>query len=256
MRAVVVGASSGLGRCIGVGLGKRGTDVALLARRPDLLAAAAAEAGPNALAIECDVTDADSVASAIGKAVAEMGGIDALVYTPAVGPLKFLVDTDAATWRKVFDTNVIGASVVTAAVIPHLTESHGRAVYLSSVAGSLTPPWPGLGAYAVSKAALDKLIEAWRIEHPHIGFTRCIVGDCFGGEGDAMTQFPMASEWDFDLLNELHPVWEARGLLAGCFIDAEDLVDGVDAVLRSGPSVAMQSITLAPRPPAQEKRNE
>src|SRR5438270_1223053 len=183
VRAVVVGASSGLGRCLGVGLGQRGARVALLARRRELLASAAAEAGAGALAIECDVTEPDSVAWAIGKAAAELGGIDALVYTPAIGPLARLVHTDAATWHKVFDTNVTGAAVVTAATIPHLTESHGIAVYLSSVSASLTPPWPGLGAYAVSKAALDKMIEAWRVGHPHIGFTRCIRGHRGRGEG-------------------------------------------------------------------------
>jgi hypothetical protein len=106
----------------------------------------------------------------------------------------------------------------------------------------------------VSKAALDKLIEAWRVEHPDVGFTRCIVGDCTGGDGDSATEFPMASDWDFDLLGELHPVWEARGLLAGCFIEVEELVDAVDAVLRSGKSVATPSITLAPRPPATTER--
>jgi NADP-dependent 3-hydroxy acid dehydrogenase YdfG len=57
MRAVVVGASSGLGRCIGVGLGQRGAPVALLARRHDRLVDAAKEAGAGALAIRCDVTD-------------------------------------------------------------------------------------------------------------------------------------------------------------------------------------------------------
>jgi NAD(P)-dependent dehydrogenase (short-subunit alcohol dehydrogenase family) len=250
MRAVVVGASSGLGRCIGVGLSQRGAAVALLARRRDLLDGAVAEAGSDARAIECDVTDSSSVAAAIGKAAADLGGIDALVYTPAIGPLARLVDTDAETWAKVFATNVTGAAVVTAAAIPHLTESHGTALYLSSVSASVTPPWPGLGAYGVSKAALDRMIEAWRVEHPGVGFTRCIVGDCFGGEGDSMTQFPMASEWDMDLLAELHPVWEAKGLLAGCFIDSGDLVAAVDAVLRSGKSIGTTSITLAPRPPA------
>jgi NAD(P)-dependent dehydrogenase (short-subunit alcohol dehydrogenase family) len=250
VRAVVVGASSGLGRCIGVGLAKRGAQVALLARRKERLDDAAAEAGPGALAIECDVTDEASVASAIGKAAAELGGIDALVYTPAIGPLARLVDTDAETWHKVFDTNVTGAAVVTSAAVPHLTASSGTALYLSSVSASLTPPWPGLGAYAVSKAALDKMIEAWRVEHPTVGFTRCIVGDCTGGDGDSATAFPSASGWDFDLLGELHPVWEARGLLAGCFIDVEELVNAVDGVLQTGHSIAMPSITLAPRPPA------
>src|SRR5204862_7969288 len=138
-----------------------GAQVARLARRRERLDGAAAEAGPGAVAIECDVTDQASVTSGIAKAAAELGGIDALVYTPAIGPLARLVDTDAETWRKVFETNVTGASIVTAAAIPHLTESHGGAVYLSSVSASLPPPRPGLGAYGVSKAAPDKLIEAW-----------------------------------------------------------------------------------------------
>ena len=254
MRAVVVGASSGLGRCIGVGLGQRGAHVALLARRRERLETAAADAGAGALAVECDVTEPESVTSAIAKAAADLGGIDALVYTPAIGPLARLVDTDAETWRAVFDTNVTGAAVVTAAAIPHLTESHGIALYLSSVSASLTPPWPGLGAYAVSKAALDKMIEAWRVEHPDVGFTRCIVGDCTGGEGDSMTEFPVASGWDFDLLGEFHPIWEEQRLLAGCFIDVEDLVNAVDGVLRAGKSLDTASITLAPRPPAARVR--
>ncbi|MBV9254966.1 MAG: SDR family NAD(P)-dependent oxidoreductase, partial [Actinobacteria bacterium] len=56
MRVVIVGASSGLGRCIGTGLGQHGHQVALLARRHDRLVDAAKEAGPGALAIACDVT--------------------------------------------------------------------------------------------------------------------------------------------------------------------------------------------------------
>jgi NAD(P)-dependent dehydrogenase (short-subunit alcohol dehydrogenase family) len=229
-----------------VGLGQRGAQVALLARRRDRLEAAAVEAGSGAVSIECDVTDEASVASAIGKAAAGLGGIDALVYTPGIGALGRLVDTDAATWRRVFDTNVTGAALVTAAAIPHLSASRGTALYLSSVTASLTPPWPGLGAYGVSKAALDRLVEAWRVEHPDIGFTRCVVGDCTGGEGDGMTGF--ANDWDMDLLTEFHRIWTARGLLTGSYIDVEHLVIAVDAVLRGGASMSVPSITLAPRP--------
>ena len=128
--------------------------------------------------------------SAIDEAVEGLGGLDALVYTPAIGPLGHLVDLDADTWGRVFATNVTGAALVTAAAVPHLQESAGTAVYLSSVSAALTPPWPGLGAYAVSKAALDKLVEAWRAEHPHVAFTRLVIGDCIGGEGDSQTHSP------------------------------------------------------------------
>jgi NAD(P)-dependent dehydrogenase (short-subunit alcohol dehydrogenase family) len=242
---VVVGASSGLGRCIGIGLGQRGGQVALLARRRARLDDAAKEAGPGTLVVECDVTDETSCRDAIAEAAAGLGGIDALVYTPGIGVLAKMVDTDADAWRRTFETNVIGASLVTAAALPHLAESSGCAVYLSSVSGSLTPPWPGLGAYAVSKAALDKMVDAWRTEHPRIGFTRVVVGDCAGGEGDAMTGFP--TDWDLDLMAEVHPIWMARNYMAGDLMDVEHLVAMVHTVLERGSNLSVPSITVAPR---------
>jgi NAD(P)-dependent dehydrogenase (short-subunit alcohol dehydrogenase family) len=245
VRAIVVGASSGLGRCIGVGLAQRGAQVALLARRKDNLEDAARQAGSDTLAIACDVTDDASCRAAIAEASAGLGGIDALVYAPGIGPLARIADTDVATWRRVFDTNVIGAATVTSAAIDDLTASGGTAAYLSSVSASLTPPWPGLGAYAVSKAALDKLVEAWRAEHPQVGFTRVVVGDCGGGEGDAQSQFPL--EWDMDLAMELYPVWSARNYLSGSLIDVEHLINVVDGVLRGGSTLSIPSVTVAPR---------
>ena len=250
MRTVVVGASSGLGRCIAIGLAHRGARVAMLARRKARLEAAATEAGPESLAIECDVTDEESCRAAIEEAARSFGGIDALLYTPAVGPLSRLVDTDAETWRRVFDTNVTGAASITAAAIPHLASTAGTAAFLSSVSASLTPPWPGLGAYIVSKAALDKLVEAWRAEHPDIGFTRLVVGDCVGGEGDSRTGF--AEDWEPDLAAELVPAWLERGYLSGTLIAVDELVSVIDAVLRGGASLSMPSVTVAPRPDAKE----
>jgi NAD(P)-dependent dehydrogenase (short-subunit alcohol dehydrogenase family) len=245
VRIVIVGASSGLGRCVGVALARRGDRVALLARRRGRLDDAVKEAGADAVAVTCDVTDETSCRSAIAEAADHLGGIDALVYTTGIGPLARLADTEAETWRRVFDTNVTGAAVATAAALPHLSASAGKAVYFSSVSASLTPPWPGLGAYAVSKAALDKLVEAWRAEHPEVGFTRLVVGDCAGGDGDSVTGF--ADGWDPALAAELHPVWATRHYLSGSLIDVEHLVSAVDAVLRSGPSLSMPSVTVAPR---------
>src|ERR1700712_6148590 len=120
-RTVIIGASSGLGRCIGVGLAQKGARVALLARRIKRLERAAEEAGPEAVAIECDVCDEKSIRSAIDTAAEALGGIDNVVYTPAVGPLVRLVDTDQDTWRRVVDTKVVGAALATAAAGPCLT---------------------------------------------------------------------------------------------------------------------------------------
>jgi NAD(P)-dependent dehydrogenase (short-subunit alcohol dehydrogenase family) len=249
-RTVVVGASSGLGRCIGVGLAQRGDQVALLARRRERIETAAKEAGPGAIAVECDVTDQASCRSAIGAAADRLGGIDNLVYTPAVGPLVRMVDTDAETWRRVFDTNVIGAALVTAAAVPHLTATAGKAVYLSSDAGTFGPPWPGLGAYGVSKAALERLVEAWRAEHPDIGFTSLIVGECAGGDGDAQTG--MNTGWDMDLAMKAVPLWSSRGCMPGKLMPVEDLVDVVHTILRTDAATSMPVVVArgAPAAPA------
>jgi NAD(P)-dependent dehydrogenase (short-subunit alcohol dehydrogenase family) len=249
MRTVVVGASSGLGRCIAVGLGQRGARVALLARRMDRLADAAKEAGPGSLALACDVTEPRSCRDAIEAAASRLGGIDALVYSTGVGPLQRLVDLDAETWRHTFETNVTGAALVTAAAIPHLTASGGAAAYLTSVSASLTPPWPGLGAYAVSKAALDKLVDAWRVEHPGVGFTRVIVGECGGGEGPSMTQF--MTHWDGKLAGEMAPLWVAHKYLTGSLLEVGELVRVVDTVLRCGASASIPSVAIVPRPKPQ-----
>jgi NAD(P)-dependent dehydrogenase (short-subunit alcohol dehydrogenase family) len=247
VKTVVVGASSGLGRCLAIGLGKRGATVALLARRKEQLAEAARETGSGAVPITCDVTDEASARTAIERAATELGGIDALVYATGIGPLARLADFDAAQWRTLFDTNVIGASLVTAAALPHLTASSGTAAYLSSTSASLTPAFPGLGAYAVSKAALNKLVEAWRGEHPGVGFTEVTVGDCVGGDGDSMTQF--ANGWDHDLAVEMGSIWTARHYIVGSLLEVEELVSVVDTVLRCGASACIPAVAVVPRPP-------
>jgi NAD(P)-dependent dehydrogenase (short-subunit alcohol dehydrogenase family) len=248
MRTVIVGASTGLGRCIGIGLAQRGAKVVLMARRRELLADAAAEAGSDAMAIVCDVTDPASCRAAVAEAVSELGGIDGVVYASGVGALSRIEDLDPDTWHRLFGTNVVGASTFTAAALPHLVESSGAVAYLSSISASMTPPWPGLAAYNVTKAALDKLVEAWRSEHPDVGFTRVVVGDCAGGEGVAASHF--MDGWDVDLLTKLYPVWLARGLLAGSLMEVDALVGLVDAVLRTGASASIPSVAAVPRQPA------
>lgn len=245
-KTVVIGASSGLGRCIGVGLAERGDQVALLARRRERIEKAAAEAGTDALAVECDVTDEASVRAAINAAADGLGGIDNLVYCPAVGSVMRLVDTDAETWSRVFATNVTGAAIATAAAVPFLTESAGKVVYLSSDSGTYGPPWPGLAAYGVSKAALERLVEAWRAEHPAIGFTNLIVGECAGGDGDSATGF--STGWDRELAGEFYPQWISRGCMPGQLMPVEDLVDVVDMILRTKTATSMPVVVARGAP--------
>ena len=116
------------------------------------------------------------------------------------------------------------------------------------MSASLTPPWPGLSGYVVTKAARDKLVEAWRAEHPTVGFTRVVVGDCAGGEGDAMTQF--ASDWDSTYAIEIGPTWVQRGYMNGGLVDVKELLRVIDVVLHLGASATIPSVTVTPRAPA------
>ncbi len=246
MKLIVLGASSGLGRCLGIALAQAENDVALLARREDRLAGTVAEAGPTSFAVGCDVTDEDSCSKAIGTAVERLGGLDGIIYTVGIGPMGPIGDIDAATWRKAFDTNVVGAAIATSAALPHLQASGGHAIYLSSISASDSKPWPGLGAYLTSKAALDKLIDAYRVEHPAINFTRIVMGDCAGGPGDSVTGF--ADAWDPELAMEMVTLWVNRGLVAGQLVPVEELVRAVDFVLASETVTSIPTMVVTPKP--------
>ena len=201
-RVLVMGASSGLGRAVGIAASRAGARVAFAARREDRLADAAAEAGGETLVVPCNVTSADACATAIDATVAGFGGLDAFVYAAGMSPLAMLADAGEAEWRGVLDVNVVGASLLTAAALPHLRESQGRAVYVSSY--SVRQSLPGLGLYRVSKVALDALIECWRMEHPDVDFTRAVVGNTAGTE--------FADAWEPERLREALGVWVERNL--------------------------------------------
>jgi NAD(P)-dependent dehydrogenase (short-subunit alcohol dehydrogenase family) len=244
-RIAIVGASSGLGRTIGIGLAGRGARVALLARRASRLESAAASAGNGARAIVCDVTDECSCQSAIADAATAWGGLDGLVYATGALAISPLENVDAATWAHLFATNVTGAALVTAAALPYLQASRGVAIYLSSISASLTAPWPKIGSYVTSKAALDKLVEAWQVEQPHIRFTRLAVGDCAGGSGESSSEF--VNHIDPVVIADAISEWLRLGYMTGNLIAADHLVETVDAILRC-PS-AIPTLTLAPTTP-------
>jgi NAD(P)-dependent dehydrogenase (short-subunit alcohol dehydrogenase family) len=204
-RILVVGATSGIGLAVAAQCAAGGAQVVLAGRREEKLAAAVATIGERAHGIRCDVRDPQQCDDVVAATVVALGGLDCLVYSTAIDPLRRLRDTDAQLWSDVLTTNVVGASLVTRAALPHLQASgvtgRGRAVYIS--ASSVGRPLPGMGAYETSKAALDELTRAWRAEHPEIGFSCVAVGQTLGTD--------VYAQWDHELLGELSAEWAARG---------------------------------------------
>ncbi|MEX1006815.1 MAG: SDR family oxidoreductase [Acidimicrobiia bacterium] len=202
-RIIVVGASSGIGEAVAVQAAGAGARVVVAARRLDRLEAVVERCGDRAHAVRCDVRDPTSCEELIARAVEHLGGLDAVIYSTAIDPLARLVDTDAELWADVLATNVVGASLVCRAAVPHLAKTTGRYVFVSAT--SVGRPLPGMGAYETSKAALEELARAWRGEHPEVGFSTVAVGNTLGTE--------VTARWDPELLGELGAVWAQRGYI-------------------------------------------
>jgi NAD(P)-dependent dehydrogenase (short-subunit alcohol dehydrogenase family) len=202
-RTLVVGASSGIGREIGTAAARSGARVAFAGRRQELLDDAVAEAGADTLAVRCDVTVESEVDDAVAATVTAFGGLDSVVYSTAIDPLVRIADVDQATWMHLLATNVVGASLITRAALPHLREVRGRVLYISAT--SVGRPLPGMGAYASSKAALEELARAWRSEYRDVAFATVAVGMTLGTG--------VTDSWDRALLGELSAEWGPAGYL-------------------------------------------
>lgn len=163
-RAVITGASSGIGAELARVLARRGWSVALLARRADLLDELAKEIGPSAVSIACDVTDSESVRDAVRKGEELLGGaFDLAVANAGVsGPThatKFSLD-DA---ERIIRVNVLGMFYLFDAVIPGMVERRsGQFAGIASLAGLRGLPTSSV--YSASKSAMQSFLEASRGE--------------------------------------------------------------------------------------------
>lgn len=175
--AFVAGASSGIGeRCARV-LAAAGANVILAARRLSRLKELRAEieaAGGAAHATRLDVTDLDSVRSAVAEAEARCGPIDILINSAGVSAAQALTEVQPAEFQHLFDTNVRGAFFLSQAVGRRMLEHSrtnagfcGRIVHIASAAG--LRPLARLGAYAMTKAAVIQMTRAQALEWGRYG---------------------------------------------------------------------------------------
>ncbi|HEX9951032.1 MAG TPA: SDR family oxidoreductase [Rubricoccaceae bacterium] len=160
---VLSGGSRGLGLLIARRLVGEGAQVALLARTAEDLDAAAAELGPDALAVVCDVTDRAAVEAAVAQVVEHFGPPSVLLHDAgviSVGPEDHM---DAGDYAESLGIHFWGAYHLTEAVRPHLPrDGSARIGYVSSIGGRVAIPH--LGPYSVGKHALVGYADAMRAE--------------------------------------------------------------------------------------------
>ncbi len=178
--ALVTGASSGLGEQFARTLSRAGAGVVLAARRMERLKTLRAELeaeGGDAHVVELDVTDHDSIKSAVAHAETEMGTIDILVNNSGVGTTQKLTDVTPEDYDYVMGTNARGAFFVAQEVGRRMiarsrgaapgTFTGGRIVNVASVAGLRV--LSQIGVYAISKAAVIHMTKSMALEWGRFG---------------------------------------------------------------------------------------
>ena len=159
-KALVTGASGGVGAATARELARAGARVILLARRREELERVAATLGDRALAVHAvDLTDPDAVARVASGITADYGTPDVIVNNAGAGQWKFLDETAPAEAVQMMAAPYFAALYVTRAFLPGmLARGSGHLVFVSSTASRIV--WPGATAYTAARWAVRGLSEA------------------------------------------------------------------------------------------------
>jgi len=166
--AQITGAGKGIGKAIAIALAKEGVNVILVSRTQtdiDQLADETSNLGVKSLALAADVSDINSINSAVEKALSKFKTIDILINSAGIASFGKFMELEPAAWEKIIQVNLMGTYYTTRAVIPNMIERQtGDIINISSTAGlngnALT------SAYSASKFAVlgltDSLMQEMR----------------------------------------------------------------------------------------------
>jgi NAD(P)-dependent dehydrogenase (short-subunit alcohol dehydrogenase family) len=166
--AFISGGGSGIGQAAASLLARHGARVALAGRTPEELnevAEAIGRDGGAAITVPCDVSDENSVRSAIAATVREWGRLDVVVANAGVnGTWAGIDDLSVADIRSTLDINLVGTSTTIKHSVPHLRQRGGAVIITSSVNGTRMFSNSGASAYASSKAGQVALAKMLAVE--------------------------------------------------------------------------------------------
>ncbi len=211
--ALITGASRGLGRAIAVAFAREGAALALCSRGSEALARVADEiaaVGGEVLAIPADVRSERDMERLVGLTLERFHRIDILINNASeLGPtpLPYLADYPPAAFDDVLQVNVVAPFRLTQAVIGGML-LRGRGVIINVTSDAAITGYPGWGAYAVSKAALEGLTRTWAAELVETGVRIYTVDP-----GDMDTDMHRAAIPDADPAELAHPDEVARAFV-------------------------------------------
>jgi NAD(P)-dependent dehydrogenase (short-subunit alcohol dehydrogenase family) len=172
-RALVTGASSGIGKKVAEAYLQAGAEVAIAARHSDVLDQVArdlAGTGGRVVPVACDVTEPDQVSHAVDRVIAELGGIDIAVCNAGIINLKAMLDMSPEEFKAIQDTNVNGVFLTAQAAARAMVSQGGGGsiITTASMSGHIINVPQQAGHYCTSKAAVIHLTKAMAVElAPH-----------------------------------------------------------------------------------------
>jgi NAD(P)-dependent dehydrogenase (short-subunit alcohol dehydrogenase family) len=170
--ALVTGAARGVGAATAARLVARGAKVVLVDLDADPLREVAERLGEeNATSIAGDVTELADMEAALAHGVQRFGGVDIVVANAGIASYGSIGAVDPATFRRVIDINITGVFHTVRAALPQLAQRKGYVLVVSSSAAYAVAP--GLAAYNASKAGVEHLANALRLE---VGYRGIAVG--------------------------------------------------------------------------------
>lgn len=190
-RAIVTGASKGIGRALAEQLAARGARLGLIARGEEDLRALCEELDTEATPLPADVADRDAVERAVSGFVSEAGGVEVAVANAGIARYAPFAEQDPEDAERMVRTNVLGTmNTVRAAMRPMLARGRGHLVVLSSGAGLRAFPWGAV--YGATKAADKAFAEALRHELSGTGVsvTTVLPGEVSTALHDEAEQLP------------------------------------------------------------------
>jgi NADP-dependent 3-hydroxy acid dehydrogenase YdfG len=162
-RAIVSGASRGIGEATARALAARGARVGLMARGEERLRSLAGEIGGDAIMLPADVGERGEVEKAIANFVEEAGGLELLIANAGIAHYAPFTDLTIERAEEMVQTNLLGTIYLVRAALPHMLDrAAGHVVVVSSGAALRAFPWAGV--YGATKAAQKSFAEALRHE--------------------------------------------------------------------------------------------
>ncbi len=220
---VVTGGGGGIGGALCRGFAAGGAAVAVLDRSADAAAAVAGpigDAGGRVLAVECDITERDSVDAAVETVTNRLGPIDVLVNNAGWDLFAPFLETRPEDWSRIIDINLVGALHMHHAVLPGMVQrGGGRVVNISSDAARVGSS--GEAVYAACKGGLVALSKTLAREHARHGITFNVV--CPGPTDTALLATVTDAAANSDKLREAF----RRSIPLGRLGQPDDLVGAV-----------------------------